>query len=126
MQTTTQISRQGRACGYEPPAPRHVQVKPWWPPEADLGYDFGRPTPDAPLGERAPTICIGYTRTMPEVIEVARARLHWDKGQLGVYCDGEQPTEVLRNLIEVIDAEYHGLELYEMTPVEKGGGMATG
>lgn len=35
-----------------------------------------------------PEVCPGYTTSLPEVIETTHARLHWEKGALGIWADG--------------------------------------
>src|SRR5207248_657017 len=121
MQTTTRIDRQARACGFEPPAPRNVHVAPWGPPAGRVGYDFGKPTEQKPRGLRAPETCVGYTTNLPEVIEIAIARLHWSKGQLAEFCGG-QPDENLMTLIAMLDSEYNAMDLWRATPSKDGGG----
>lgn len=99
--------RQGWACGHAPPAPPGVVVEAW----SGLGYK-GDP----------PKTCPGYTTTLPEVIEIARAWRWWDKGQLAQFFD-EPPTDEIRLGVELFDGAVKALERWCTTPVDKGGGM---
>lgn len=74
--------RQLQGCGY---LPRH---------------EFGKPA--APLDcETEPTVCPGFSTALPEVIEIARARLHWSKGSLRDFT--RSPSEALLIGIEVLE-----------------------
>lgn len=121
MQSTTLQIRQGRVCGYEPPAPAHLYVMPWQPPDGEQGFDYGDPSREHPHGDRAPTTCPGYTTRLPEVIEAARARIHWKNGELYSFCGG-RPTETLKFGIEVVDGAYSAVQHWKVTPASKGGG----
>ena len=79
---TTKAQRLSMGCGYEP---RSDRASPWQPPDGKVGYE-------------GPTIehCAGYTTSLPEVIEVARARFHWDKGALAHVLAGEPLSESLQ------------------------------
>lgn len=68
-----------------------------------------------------PTSCIGYARHLPELIEVVRARSHWDKGQLEAFCGGECSENAL-TLIEILEGSAREAESWMMTPAAKGGG----
>lgn len=99
--------RQGWGCGHElPPAPG-VPVAPW----SGCGYDGP-----------APTICPGYTTTLPETIEAARAWKWWSKGELAAFVDGAPVSGPLKIGIEVFDAAMGAFERWRMTPRERGGG----
>jgi hypothetical protein len=107
MQAYTKPIRQGWACGYEPPAPEGAIVEAW----SGLGY----------RGDR-PTICPGYTTTLPETIEIARAWKWWVKGELAAYVDGAPVSHPLKMGIEIFDGAVGALERWLMTPADKGGG----
>lgn len=111
MQTKTLINRQGMGCGFEPPPPPGVPVVAWCPPGGKVGYSHPRPT-----------ICVGYTTNLPEITEVAIARVHWKNGAIVAYCGGEQPTEDLLDAIVELDVAYSTAQLYWMTPAKEGGG----
>lgn len=112
MQATDQLNRQGRGCGYEPPAPPTMRVVPWQPPIGKLGYRH-RPLP---------TICAGYTTRLPEVTEAARARGWAIKGQLDVFLGGERANENLLAYVDILDIEINAMEVWAVTPRERGGG----
>lgn len=80
------VSRPARAswhCGYLPKADRK-------------GYGFnGGPGTWPPY-----TVCPGYTTSLPQVFEVARARMWWDKGCLQLLH--KRPTDALLRGIEVL------------------------
>lgn len=86
MKSCPRHTRQLLGCGYETPVEGVIA----WTGE---GYDGP-----------APSTCIGYTRKLPEVIEVARARRHWDKGELRSFTEGEQPSRALVMAIEIMDS----------------------
>ena len=66
MPTNSETSRLSWGCGYLPlPAENLLRFR-------------QIPKPDGFKGE--PTICPGYTTSLPEVIEIARARFHWKNG----------------------------------------------
>lgn len=106
MQTSATIYRQSIGCGYEPPAPREVHVIVHVP----RGWKHERPE-----------VCPGYTTKLPEVIEVARARLHWSKGALAVALDGEPAHDMLLVGIELLESSSNECENLRMTPAKEGG-----
>jgi hypothetical protein len=59
---------------------------------------------------------------MPDVTEVFMARMHWEKGALGAYCQGDAPTEVLLDSLAILEAEISAVESWMMTPKKDGGG----
>jgi hypothetical protein len=107
MTNLTLSQRLAAGCGYEPPSPTCEQL--WEPPRGDLGTDV------------EVTTCPGYTTMLPEVIEAARARTHWEKGQLEAFCGGE-PTEQLVVAVEIFDAAVGQYAYWRATPSKKGGG----
>ena len=67
-----QISSDHRAligCGF---LPAHKLSRPW------------RHRGTFELDYPEPTVCPGYSTKLPEVVEVARTRLHWSKGNVSV------------------------------------------
>lgn len=48
-------------------------------------------------------MCPGYSTSLPETIEAARAWRHWDRADLRVFIGGEWPTEPLVLAIETFD-----------------------
>ena len=59
-------------------------------------------------------LCPGWLIRLPEVIEVARLYLWWDKGQLALALDGEHVTERLRDLIEIFHAAVGAVQRDQM------------
>jgi hypothetical protein len=111
MNANSQITRQGWACGFEPPAPRHVPVVPWQPPMNGKGFRHARPT-----------VCAGYTTNLPEVRESSQAHAHWKHGSLVAFCGGETPSEDLMSSVLILESEYGAVELWRVTPIQDGGG----
>lgn len=100
--------RQGWACGYElPPAP-NVPVMAW----SGLGYSGPQPT-----------ICPGYTTSLPETIECARAWKWWSKGQLAAFVDSAPVTDAVKLGIEICETSMASFDRWRMTPANKGGGL---
>ncbi len=70
-----------------------------------------------------PTVCPGYTTSLPEVIETAILRRHWEKGCVAAACGGE-PTEEQLMAILIIDGVFADVKHWAMTPAKDGGGAA--
>jgi hypothetical protein len=109
MTNLTLSQRLAVGCGYEPPAPPSVRDSVWDPPRGELGTDV------------EVTTCPGYTTMLPEVIEAARARSHWEKGQLEAFC-GDEPSEPLVVAVEMFDAAVGQYSYWRSTSKKKGGG----
>lgn len=106
--TQPRAVRQALGCGYEVPVERLTL----WSP---------------PLGEKAyrgpsPTMCAGYTTTLPEVVETSLHRAHWDKGSLVAACNGDQPTEETLYSVLILAGAFNEVEQWLMTPSKDGGG----
>lgn len=86
MAQNSQLVRQSMGCGWELKHPT-MPACPW----THAGYT-----------DDAPTTCAGYTTKLPEVIEINRARLHWNKGSARDFCGGE-PTENVNRGIEILE-----------------------
>lgn len=67
------------------------------------------------------TTCIGYSTSLPEVIEASRARFWTEKGQLLVWCDGEAPTPALRLAIEEMEIQANAALSHSMAESQKRG-----
>jgi len=108
MEQLTTETRQLMGCPLAPaPPPRAAGlVKPW----QGLGY-----------AGPSPAVCPGYTVQLPEVIETARARLHWRMGELRSFCGGAAPGALLER-IEILEGAARELEEWRLTPATKGGG----
>ncbi len=111
MKTTTTLTRQAMACGFEKPAPARIAVRPWEPPRSEHGFE----------GD-APTTCAGYTSNLPEVRGVDHARRHWKVGAIAAWCGDEQPHEQMLMALEILDGQCNAVESYRMIPAKDGGG----
>lgn len=111
-QMNTREQRQYLGCGYEPPIDR-ARLTLWRPPEGKHAYRGPEPT-----------VCAGYSTSLPEVQETSILRLHWEKGSLRDACDGEKPTEETLALIVILQGAYNALQHWLMTPSKDGGGGA--
>lgn len=109
MQQVPLQNRQLAGCAYAPAPARELVplVVPW----SGLGYK----------GE-APTVCPGYSTSLPVVIEAARARLSWSKGSLEAFCGGEPPTDALIAAIEICEGAIGEVLDWKATPKDQGGG----
>jgi hypothetical protein len=108
--SSNQVTRQAIGCGYEPPAPPGIPVRPW-------DHTGRKPSPGE-LDERGRQhlqICPGYVCRLPEVIETARARLHWEKGELVSFCGGAQPSDRLIDAIEILDGAVAEFRYWDAT-----------
>jgi hypothetical protein len=110
MQETTQDQRQLLGCGYLPPPSesrrRYLRI-----------WDGGSlPNYKGPKT----TVCPGYSTSLPEVIEVARAHRHWSKGNYQV-ADRE-PADPFVSSLEIFDASVNAFQAWLATPSDKGGG----
>jgi len=65
-------------------------------------------------------VCPGWLIRLPEVIEVARYYIWFDKGQLALALDGEPMTHRLRDLIEVFHGAVARVQSHMMDAVSKG------
>lgn len=103
MRALTEAARSQAGCGYAPTVER---IYPW----AGLGYKGA-----------TPTVCPGYSTNLPEVIEVARARFHWTKGELSAFTHG-RATDALMIGIEILEGAVNECQAWCTTPRDKGGG----
>jgi hypothetical protein len=106
LTSQSRITRQALGCGYEPPAPAFVPVIPW--------DHTGR---QQLSGESQLKICPGYVCRLPEVTEVARAHLHWDRGSLSVLT--KDPSDVLIDGIEVMEGSIQSFKSWTMKPKDQ-------
>ena len=58
-------------------------------------------------------MCAGYTCRLPEVLEIARARMHWEKGAIVSFCRGQEPSEQLLVGIELLEHAVSDLRAWE-------------
>lgn len=103
-------TRQSMGCGYEPPIELRL---PLWTPRAFK-------LPERRDDSLWPSTCVGYTANLPEVIEAARARVHWNKGQLEAFLGGPA-TEQTMIAIEILEGSSNELQLAGVTPEAEGG-----
>lgn len=104
QQPMSLLNRQLMGCGYAPPPPAPIKAE----PSVACGYNG----PDL-------TVCPGYSTSLPEVIEVAKAHAHWSKGALRV-DDVESP---MANALLILEGANNILTRWLSTPKDKDGGM---
>jgi len=91
------------ACGYLPP---HVLGHAW----SGCGYDGSDPT-----------VCPGYSTSLPEVAEANRAHFHWSKGNLVALH--REPSDAILRCVEILEGSRGAVTSWAMTPQSKGGGL---
>jgi hypothetical protein len=114
MQANPEQTRQLLGCGWLP-APVE-KLRPFVRAPEPLQY---KPARDE-NGERLCNVCPGYTTSLPAVIEIARARFHWDKGHLREAVDG-RPTDAMMLGIEILSGAIGEVTHALATPRDKGG-----
>lgn len=114
MRDMSAEKRQGIACGYEPRVPHGMPASPaamnsaWTGPRSDDGK------------YHLPTVCPGYTTSLPAVQEIALARMHWGKGGLRDFCVGQPSDHMLRG-IEILEGADREREAWvSKNPVSNG------
>lgn len=100
MRVNPKAARQSMGCGYEPEIAAPV-----------LAWDHGKRKPISV--DDHPRFCAGYTTKLPEVIEVLRARAHWEKGELAAYAQGPVHEHVVIG-IELVAASSSELQRVRM------------
>ena len=105
MESLSEDQRQLAKCGYAPPLTDSRA------PFADAWHGLGYSGPK-------PTVCPGYSTSLPETIEIARARLHWSKGSLREFCGG-QSTDALMLGIEICEGAINECQSWSMANREK-------
>lgn len=109
MKTQSRQTRQHMACGFLPPI---KGARPWQPSVMDASWRFAKDQPDL-------TTCPGYTGNLPEVIEVARARVHAKEfGGLREFYD-DPLTESARQGIEILEGAANECQGWAMANPEK-------
>lgn len=107
MKATSKEQRQDLGCAFEP----LIEIShPWSPPGGKHGFQHA-----------SPTVCPGYTTSLPEVREAARAYSHWTKGQLADFCGG-QPSDAMLMAVEILDYDVNCNQHWLLTPENEGGG----
>jgi hypothetical protein len=110
MQAHPDDQRQMMGCGYLPPPDesrrRHLSI---WQGGTLPNYKGPKTT-----------VCPGYSTSLPEVIEVARAHRHWSKGNYQV-ADRE-PRDAMVGALEIFDGALAEFQAWAMTSETDGGG----
>jgi hypothetical protein len=106
MSKYDQEKRQQLGCGWEPRA-ELVQIRPWSPKSLDTNWKGKIET------------CPGYTTALPEVIEIARARLHAKEfHSLREFCGGA-PSETVINGMEILEGATNECTRWSMDTPQK-------
>lgn len=95
MKANAVDARRSMGCGYE------VNDGPV------LAWDHGKRKPIS--ADDHPRFCAGYTTKLPEVIEVLRARSHWEKGELATFCGGPPHEHVIAG-VELVAANSNEMQ----------------
>ena len=118
METNTEQTRKTLGCGWLPlPAENLIPFR-----RVTVPAGFKGPVRKLPNGAvtNDPETCPGYTTSLPEVIEIARARLHWSKGgpaTIGLTDWHEHP---LAMGIEILESASNATERWAFeNPVKK-------
>ena len=100
------VTKEARArwnCGLLKPSER---IGPGFPAPADWG--------------ESSEICPGYLVTLPQVIETARARVHWEKGLLKERYEGQNLPGVLFDCIEILSGAVSDVESFATRSARDG------
>jgi hypothetical protein len=110
MQKQSKQTRQAMGCGYEVPA-RELAPQPWSPSSMSRTW----------RGDV--TVCPGYSTSLPDVLEVCRARVHWEKNAAAfeAFCEGD-PTEQMLAAVEILEGSVNEVTAWVSTPRSEGGG----
>ena len=108
MNKQSKETRRQIGCGYE-----LVQIKPspWTPENMDPMWKPFHPSLSIDT-------CPGYTMNLPETQEIAQARMFFDKGDLGGFCD-ETPTMRLREGVIILEGANNEVQRWAMDNPEK-------
>lgn len=100
MRKRSKQERQLSGCGFEI---AQGKTYPWTPQNLD------------PMWHAAEIdTCPGYSMNLPEVIEIARARVHWKEGGgLRDFCD-DTPTERMRLGVEILEGTNNEVQRWAM------------
>lgn len=109
--------RRDLGCGFEL---HNDDARTWLPPAAGSRLGFGSEL--GPDGDYNLATCPGYTTKLPEIVDVVRARVHWEKNALDAHCRGAKPTQHLLTAIEVLDGACARAERWAQTDEKDGGG----
>ncbi len=110
MKTNKQLPRQFMGCAYEPALPEGKRVY------LSMWQGGSMPNYRGPK----PTVCPGYTTSLPEVIEVSRARAHWNKGGLASLGVTDWHHDPLAIGIEILEGSQNEVDRWSAeNPVRK-------
>lgn len=101
MREQDPLIRQTMGCGYLPPPPSNIPVRPW--DGSSLGREIRADERDEKGRIRLP-VCPGYVCSLPEVLEASWAHEYWKNGELTQFCEG-QSTPQLRDAIHILASE---------------------
>jgi hypothetical protein len=114
METNTLQTRQMLGCGWAPiPA---ENLRPFVSAPSPLKFQpaTGRD------GERVVDVCPGYLVALPEVVEIAEARVHWEKGHLVEFCEGQPSASLMRGVV-ILSGAVSELTNAAARPADQGG-----
>jgi hypothetical protein len=111
MRTIDQQTRQMLGCGLAPLPP--ANLSPFVSMFTGCGSQSEPATDEKPA---FPSVCPGYTTRLPEVIEIARARLHWSKGALRI---DDWSTSPLAFGIEFLESASNECQQWQLDNPEK-------
>jgi hypothetical protein len=77
-----------------------------WLPEGEW-RDDARPFPDS-------SVCVGYSTSLPEVIEAARLLVWANRGALSSYLGKRRLSAVAADCVDVLDGEVKSVEREDM------------
>lgn len=102
--------RRSWGCGWEHPNP---SAQPWSPSSMDPQWNGDDST------------CPGYTSSLPQVVEVLRARVHWEKNAAAFesYCGGAASDQTLA-AIEILEGAVHEAQHWAMNNPQSSGGQS--
>lgn len=106
-------TRQSLFCAWEP-----VNVRLGDTPWAECGVEYRPATDDAPA---FPSTCAVFTTNLPEVIEAARAHLHWSKGELSHFTRGPATEALVFGIEAMANATGETISWIAENPRKKAG-----
>lgn len=119
MQKQPVANRQLMGCGYLPPPADEklrLYVNPW-----DHHGRTKRADERDETGKLHLPVCVGYVRSLPEVVEATWAHAYWEKGELTQFCEG-QSTPQLRDALNEYAVELGAMRAWEAdNPPPKAG-----
>lgn len=104
--------RQEMGCGYEARLPAEQQVALW----VHEGFPVRLVVDDAGQERLVgrPTVCVGYTSKLPEVLAIAALAPHWERGTLKDKLRGAVTPPLVFAVLEEIEAHRNAAEAWRM------------